>query len=181
MSYHSEADGSLLGSAIAKFDGKTKLDVTNAFNGETTTIKPAEGRYRLFTAEVEGDNGKLETKVFAIQPIGDTALPKGVVKEADHLTLDATSVFNQLDMKNAHLTVITVPPTIKTPENAVETQNNALQSYLSDIGGALKSIPPTEANFNFYPSTRNIESLKPEALASTVTKELRKTEFTISP
>ena len=181
MSYHSEADGSLLGSAIAKFDGKTKLDVTNAFNGETKTIKPAEGSYRLFTAEVEGDNGKLETKVFAIQPIKDAKLPEGVVKEADYLTLDATNVFNQLDMKNAHLTVITVSPAMVSPESALKVQNNALQSYLSDIGGALKNILPTEANFNFDPSNRNFTSLKPAVLASIVTQDLRKTEFTISP
>ena len=177
MSYRSDIDGSVLGSAMASFDGKTKLEMADG-----STTKPKAGEYRLFVAEVEGDSGKTETKVFAIQPIKDAKLPQGVVKDADYLMLDAKSIYERLDMKNAHLTVITVPSSnVKSPDAAVKSEQTGLQSYLSGIGGALKNIPPTEANFNFSPSTGNISSLKPEALTSMVTKELRKTEFTISP
>ena len=176
MSYRNEMDGSVLGTATSGFDGKTKLEMADG-----STVKPKAGQYRLFVGEVENDSGKMETKVIAIQPLSDAKLPKGISKEADYLMLDTKSIYEQLDMKNAHLTVITVPSNIKSPERAVDWQQGELQNYLSDIGGGLKSIPPTEANFNFSASTRNIESLKPEALSSLVTKELRKTEFTISP
>ena len=186
FSYHlkddSSINGTVLGSAIAKFDGKTNLEVTNTFTGNATSVKPAAGEYRVFTADVLGEKGEVETKVVAIQSIKTATLPKNIVKEADHLTLDATSVFNQLDMKNAHLTVITVPSSnVKTPEIAVEQEKTGLQSYLSDVGGAIKNILPTEANFNFNPSTRNIESLKPEALEFTVIPEVKKTGYTLSP